>query len=405
MLVRALYWTVALSFSLALMDGCSLFLDLPPSTMAATDGGALAVDGFADAGAFDAGKIAQDGAVSADATQNACAPVDGGVVRWGLTSNQTTEHPVFTSASVYGSVRPGPSVMQMPNGFRMWWPRSEGNVHLAEATSLEGPWHAPGNPTPNSSSVVLFTKGSGFERVINGVSVIFVRGTYYMYYLAQDSNYAYTIGLATSSDGESWNRVSTGPIVTSVTGRSGLASIGSASAFYLDDGTDAYFYLMFFDANAPGSTLDPNPSYGYDGHYILRSKDPFFASNTRFQLNAAGSWTQGDTRTLAFFDADRYATAAYAPQLGRIAVFTGIRRAIWWNLEKPLEQSNIRTFENETHPGNSGFGMAVVRSPLGHLLLGQDCATLRLDAIYPFGDLNAAKEQDFAHYGVDIKAR
>jgi hypothetical protein len=192
-----------------------------------------------------------------------------------------------------------PAVIQDGAVFHLYWcaevDRGDAILH-AEASALEGPWHAAGDRGADTFDVVFRATGSRAD--FDGLhtcdpSVVRVGSRFYLYYggaRADDGPAAAgdpltAIGVASSADGLHFVRLNGGrPIVMAArTNRSFAAShlnygAGQPSAVYVPP----YVYLAFTDSTGSGA----NPGNGA-GQFAVRSRDPSFGIGVE-ELSVAG---------------------------------------------------------------------------------------------------------------------
>lgn len=128
--------------------------------------------------------------------------------------NDWTENttPLLTPASGYDWISM-PTVVERDGTWYMWYGRRDSSssnfeIALATASSIDGPWTKQGT--------VLSSAGTGWENdEVRGPDVIVVDGEFWMYYMGSNGD-VWQIGLARSSDGSTWTRESTNPVIESV---------------------------------------------------------------------------------------------------------------------------------------------------------------------------------------------
>lgn len=140
---------------------------------------------------------------------------------YSVTDLRGSDSAVLVNSNTYDSV---PSVMKDGNVYKMWWATGNNGdtIAYAESDSLYGPWRSPSSLEPNSFIYVF--SPSYIENTFDGLhvadpSVIKVNNIYYMYYgggpIVNSRPQITHIGLATSTDGVSWNRANSGqPIIS-----------------------------------------------------------------------------------------------------------------------------------------------------------------------------------------------
>ncbi|HEV7735663.1 MAG TPA: hypothetical protein VGR62_26045 [Candidatus Binatia bacterium] len=242
----------------------------------------------------------------------------------GVVGCYSTERPSTPNARVVVRAAKAdyePSIMLENGVYRMWW-CGDGNIYYAESTSLDSGWHRTGSGNPNCPAssqceIALPPRGTAgsFDRDdVCDPSVIKVGATYYMYYgannysnVASSFYYSTNVGLATSSDGITWSRVSTatdpllqttpaiGCPMTADPVHDCAYGLGQPSVFYDLEG-DGRYYMLFMqsalkactiDAQCDGSTGSCDVAAGYcrkGGNpprlFSVRASDAAFRTNT-----------------------------------------------------------------------------------------------------------------------------
>ncbi len=159
----------------------------------------------------------------------------------------------------------------------------------AQAASLDGPFHAAADPTPNSFDVALAPSKSPDR--FDGLhacdpNVIKLGGRFFLYYGGEASEGALTaIGVASGTDGVHFERMHGGAaIVTAARTNPDYAAnhltygAGQPAATVVG----AYVYLSFTDSTGSGVNRGNGAS-----QFALRSKDPGFGEGVE-ELTAAG---------------------------------------------------------------------------------------------------------------------
>ncbi|RSM80736.1 beta-xylosidase [Kibdelosporangium aridum] len=285
-----------------------------------------------------------------------------------------------------------PSVMVDSGRVRMWWcsqlvsnPPPGDDVLYAEAATPAGPF--------STARAVFGGAGQGFDgRHTCDPSVIRVNGTYYLYYTGapNDHSSGNAIGLATSADGVTWARAKGGePIVGSSyeVARSNTYGAGQPSALYLD----GWFYLMFTDTNGAGA---------YDngaGQFVLRSKDPVFASGV--EMLGHGGFKPGTGRERSVVDAFS-ADWMWIDALDAFAIgheTAGGTTITFWNRD-----FTAHPYEPVLVPGPWEEGPGLARRADGHapLSLTDPCGRIPIDVIRATRD--KAEPTDLKLFGLDL---
>ncbi|QFZ22092.1 glycoside hydrolase family protein [Saccharothrix syringae] len=294
-----------------------------------------------------------------------------------------------------------PSLMAEGGKVRMWWCSQLGtaqpagdDVLYAEAASPDGPFAAPGGAP---AVAVLSGSGAGFDAMHTcDPSVIKVDGTYYMYYTAAErDNHANgsALGVATSPDGLTWTRLG-GPLLapSNVVIRDNAYGAGQASALWLD----GWFYLMFTDTTGAAA------GWNGAGQFVLRSKDPAFASGVQ-ALGPGGFTSVPDTRSRPrsivdafsadwmFVDALQVFVVAHSTDQGTTLTF--------WN----------RDFTANPHPrvhlpGPWREGPGLLRTPTGHAPASPEdpCGRVPVDVVRATVSGESGAPTDLGHFGLDL---
>jgi hypothetical protein len=225
-----------------------------------------------------------------------------------------SDNPVFVNGASYDY---SPSVM-LDGVYRMWWccGSTSGGVagdHIcyAEASSLDGPWHAHGNGTANTHDEVFH--GTGNLGDFDGThtcdpSVIRVEdGTYYMYYggLAENAPSSWTrIGVASSPDGFNWTRLNGGKAIIDAARDPNANNLPNKYGAGQPSVTevDGLFYLIHTDTTGLGG----NQGNGA-GQYVLRSADPTFQNSVE-ELTSTGFVAKGSVPTTKYSLLEAFAT-------------------------------------------------------------------------------------------------
>lgn len=298
-----------------------------------------------------------------------------------------------------------PGVMTDGARTRMWWCSQLGkarpagdDVLYAEASSPAGPFRAPGG----SRATAVFSGNPGhFDGVHTcDPSVVKVDGTYFMYYTGAAGDHAHgnAIGLATSSDGVTWQRANDGePIVTPSYDRPGQNGygVGQPSAVYLD----GWFYLMFTDTTARVA------GWNGAGQFVLRAKDPAFTS----ELQALGddgfqpvdsTHEQRRKSVIDGFSADWM----WIEQLGAFAIAHqtehGTMLTFW-------DRGFTRNpYQKVAIPGPWKEGPGLRRTPEGHAPVSAEepCGLVPIDVVRATRERRGAPT-GLRGFGIDVRAR
>lgn len=284
---------------------------------------------------------------------------------------------------------------------RMWWcsqypgagPPGD-DILYGESASLDGPFTAPGGGVPPA---VLSGNPGQFDGAHTcDPSVIRVDGTYYLYYTGAAGDHALgnAIGLATSTDGVTWSR-SNNPVVGAAhdVHRDNLYGVGQPAAVYLD----GWFYLMFTD------TTGKDAGWNGAGQFVLRAKDPMFATGVESLTDKGFSAVPGTTapRTtsvvdafsadLEFSDALDAFVIAHETQDGTTLTF--------WNRDFTLHP-----YRAVVIPGPWQEGPGLVRRPDGHApaAAADPCGRVPFDVMRATQVGESGAPTDLRHYGLDV---
>jgi hypothetical protein len=326
------------------------------------------------------------------------------------TSNtRGSDTPVYVNAATYDY---SPTVM-LDGGYRMWWccGSTSGGVagdHIcyAEASSLDGPWHAHGNSAPNTHDEVFH--GTGNVNDFDGThtcdpSVLRVAdGTYYMFYGGISENTptpTWTrIGVASSVDGFAWTRLNGGkPIVDAA--RDPYAQnlpnkygAGQPSVTLVD----GLFYMIHTDTTGLGG----NQGNGA-GQYVLRSADPTFQAGVE-ELTKTGFVAKGAVPTTTYSLLEAFATDwQYSDLLDQFVDADdspdGTATVIHF-----FDHNMVRQPQDVKSPGHWTEEPAIVSRPDKHAIpWGGACGTLSIDIVRSVGG-STPGSWDLAHGGVDV---
>ena len=299
-----------------------------------------------------------------------------------------------------------PSVM-VEDGYRMWWccGLSAGvpgdHICHAEAASLDGPWHAHGDPTANTHDDTFH--GTGVLADFDGThtcdpSVLRVNGVYYMYYggISENAGQTWTrVGVAKSENGLSWTRLNGGkPIVDAARNpyTSGLPNsygAGQPTATFVD----GLFYLQFTDTTGLGG----NQGNGA-GQYVLRSPDPEFQSGVE-ELSATGFVPYGQTPHTGHSLLEAYGSdLVYADALdGFLVASVGNGIEVRYFDKTLTKQKGMYAV-----PAAWTEEPAIAARPDRHAMPAGDCATIPIDVMRSVGKAGMPGTWDLAHVGFDL---
>nr|WP_042197810.1 family 43 glycosylhydrolase [Kibdelosporangium sp. MJ126-NF4] len=306
--------------------------------------------------------------------------------------NHRLDGGVVAAAGENAQYNYAPSVMIDGGRVRMWWcsqlvsnPPPGDDVLYAESATPAGPF--------TNARAVFGGAGQGFDgRHTCDPSVIKVNGTFYLYYTGapNDHSSGNAIGLATSTDGLTWARAKGGePIVGSSNevARRNAYGAGQPSALYLD----GWFYLMFTDTNARGA--HDNGA----GQFVLRSRDPVFASGV--ETLGANGFQPGNGRERSVADAfsadwmwiDALDAFAIAHETADGTTIT------FWNRDFTAHPN-----EPVVIPGPWEEGPGLARQPDGHAPISatDPCGRVPIDVIRATRD--KAEPTDLKRFGLDL---
>jgi hypothetical protein len=357
-----------------------------------------ASDGAAAEAAFDASGDAIGADANGDGGGADAGPCAGEKATVGAAENpRGSNAPAFTRSSYDYA----PSVMHDGN-YRMWWCGGIAGDHIlyAEASSLDGPWHAHGSTTPNSYDDVFGPTGvvGDFDGAHTcDPSVVRVDGTYYMFYggLGKDGtpNNTTRIGVAQSPDGFGWTRPNSGkPIIDpaqSLAGKPNTYGAGQPSAFF----KDGQFYLAFTDTSAAGA----NPGNGA-GQFVLRSKDATFQNGVE-ELSATGFVPEPPASKREYKFTEAFSPDwTYAPAIDMylMVVHGGGGTEEVRFFDSAFQKLDSVTFDFDWHEGPG-----IAKRPDGQLDPTSACDRISIDVMRAVGadDVNS---WDLAHSGIDV---
>ncbi|WP_161606366.1 LPXTG cell wall anchor domain-containing protein [Microlunatus speluncae] len=190
-----------------------------------------------------------------------------------------------------------PTIIVENGVYRMWYCAQDpdgdvagDDILYAESSSAAGPFTGPGGGAP---TIVFEGRGDGSfdgQHTCDPSVVKADDGTYYLYYGAAVNDGETSIGVARSSDGLSWERMTATPIITAShqVDRGNDYGAGQPSVII----KDGLFYLIFTDTTGAGTL--PNGA----GQFAWRSADPTFATGTEvFTGSAWQPHTQQNSRS------------------------------------------------------------------------------------------------------------
>lgn len=296
----------------------------------------------------------------------------------------------------------GPTVMRDGDKTRMWWcsqyptggPPGD-DILYGESGTADGPFTGPGGTPPPA---VLSGDPGQFDAAHTcDPSVIRANGIYYLYYTGAAGDHALgnAIGLATSTDGVTWTRTGTAPIVgpSHDVHRDNLYGAGQPAAVYLD----GWFYLMFTD------TTGRDAGWNGAGQFVLRAKDPAFATGVQ-SLSDNGfvpvasttaprekSVVDAFSADLMWVDALDAFAIAHETQDGTTITF--------WNRD-----FTAHPYKALLVPGDWREGPGLVRAPDGHAPVSADdpCGRVPFDVVRATATGEAGAPTDLAHFGLDV---
>jgi hypothetical protein len=391
-----------------LSSACSSTEPTAPTDAAvdATGGGDGQVPG--DAGVADGDAARPADAPSPDAGDG--SSLDCGQPQLVGANPRGSDAPVYVNAATYDY---SPSVM-LDGVYRMWWccGSTGGGVagdHIcyAEASSLDGPWHAHGSQSPNTHDEVF--NGTGNVADFDGThtcdpSVVRVDGVYYMFYGGISENTPQPtwtrIGVAQSPDGFSWTRLNGGQAIVDAA-RNPYASnlpnaygAGQPSIVYLD----GLYYMVHTDTTGLGG----NQGNGA-GQYVLRSPDPTFQSNVE-ELTAGGFVPKGQAPYTGFSLLEAFATDwQYADAIDSFVVADDGPSGA--SIVLKLFGKDLAPLGHDVSiPGQWTEEPAIASRPDKHAVpWGGGCGTLAMDVMRSVGTGGQPGTWDLAHAGIDLQ--
>ncbi len=328
----------------------------------------------------------------------------GGVGPLDVVNPRGSDSPSFRRPKVYDYA---PTVM-LDGVYRMWWCGGIAGDHIlyAEASSLDGPWHAHGSTVPNSFNDVFAPTGHAqdFDAVHTcDPSVVRRRdGSYLMYYGGYgDQTHITEIGVATSLDGFSWSRLNNGkPIFVPARPALGGYGAGQPSAIELE----GKIYLAYTDTTGLGSN-----SVNGAGIYFLRSSDPTFNTGVE-EVGPNGFVPMTASRHTAYAPVQSFSIDwMYADALDAFVVASNNSADVTflWLFDrslKPLPNGN-GSFEVQ---GAWTEGPGIVTRPDKHALPNGNCTDIKVDLMRSVADgtgLQGPNGWDLAHDGIDLRLR
>ncbi|GAA1986857.1 beta-xylosidase [Amycolatopsis minnesotensis] len=297
----------------------------------------------------------------------------------------------------------GPSAMADGPTTRMWWcsqypsamPAGD-DILYGESPKVDGPFTAPGGGPPVA---VLSGNPGQFDGMHTcDPSVLRVDGTYYLYYTGAAGDHALgnSVGLATSADGITWTRANGGkPILNPAhdVHRDNNYGSGQPSVVYLG----GWFYLMFTDTTGRAA------GWNGAGQFLLRSKDPAFASGVEAlgEKGFAAAATTSAQRTRSLVDAFS-ADLMWVEALDAFVIAhetSGGTTLTFWDRD-----FTANPFRPVTVPGAWQEGPGLVRAPDGHAPLSQadPCGRVPFDVVRATVIGGANAPTDLRHFGIDV---
>ncbi|HEX6346978.1 beta-xylosidase [Umezawaea sp.] len=297
----------------------------------------------------------------------------------------------------------GPTVLVEDGRNRMWWCSQLGvavpagdDLLYAESASLTGPFAGRDGSV---AQPVLSGSVTGFDGVHTcDPSVIHVGQTYYLYYTGASGDHAHgnAIGVATSTDGISWQRANGGqPIIGPAydTTRDNTYGAGQPAALHVN----GWFYLMFTDTT--GSAAGWNGA----GQFVLRSKDPLFLAGVQALGVRGFSAVSGTNSPRARSVVDAFsADWMWVEALDAFAIAheteTGTS-ITFWNAD-----FTVQPYARITVPGPWREGPGLVRTSEGHAPIASDdpCGRVPIDVVRATVDGAAGAPTDLTHFGMDL---
>lgn len=329
------------------------------------------------------------------------------VLAWGQHAVFTTQNPTMAVARTGPGYDYVPTVM-FDGKYKMWWCGSRSNypgdhIFYAEATSLAGPWTAPGSNVPHSFAVALapshITGRFDADHTCDP-TVIRAGSEYYMFYGGTHNNApaqaSTAIGVAKSTNGINWVRLNNGhPILSSHPSRYPYAATrpygtGQPSVVFMN----GWFYMLHTDHLG----LASNSGNGA-GQYALRSQDPLFLqgvqamttsgwmviadqaagvpeAQTRYEARTSYSMVEAFSVDWTFADMINAFIIARHNEAG-VTDFT-----VTSNLDYGHQNLNSTRL---MVPGAWVDGPAIVRRPDGHAMAATTCGEVPLELMRSAG--------------------
>ena len=283
----------------------------------------------------------------------------------------------------------------------MWWcgqPPGQAvagdHILYAESSSLDGPFTS----RDGSAAFDVVFGGTGTGTFDNehtcDPSVVRANGVYYLFYGAeQKDGLPTTIGVASSPDGFSWERMNNGQAIVTQAGQQKTKSTygaGQPSAIYIN-GT---FLMMFTDTTGAGS--DANGG----GQYVWRSTDVTFQSNVEvFTSTGWQTMTDANSRSFSIVDAVT-ADWQYSDALDAfIVAHDSTAKEITLSFLDPNDFS--LKYADVSMAGSWTEGPGIVSRPDKHSVVSttNDCGRIPVDVMR---SCKGMPPTGLAHMGVDV---
>jgi hypothetical protein len=273
----------------------------------------------------------------------------------------------------------------------MWWCAGVAGDYIAyaEASSLDGPWHAHGSSVGGTFDLVFSPTGNtaDFDGThVCDPSVVRVDGVYYMYYggypattfPSPDGMATTRIGVARSVDGRSWTRLNGGrPILSPARDPRSVPNAYGAGQPAVTH-VDGWFYLTYTDTTGLGT----NPINGA-GQFVLRSRDPEFQDGVEtfdgrlFVPRSAGNATRFSL--VEAFSVDWMFSDV-------LSAFVLFRSAEDGQMAIDLyRESDLSRIASLRVPASWRDGPGLVRRPDGHAPPDTSCGSIPIDAVRAIG--------------------
>ncbi|MEV6237904.1 beta-xylosidase [Lentzea sp. NPDC051838] len=291
-----------------------------------------------------------------------------------------------------------PAVMLENGKVRTWWCSQMGSakpngddILYSEGPTADGPF--------STARAVFSGSGSSFDAMHTcDPSLIKLGDTYYMYYTgASRDNHANgsSVGVATSKDGLSWTRANNGQSIIAPAGdiiRENTYGAGQQSAIYLD----GWIYLLFTDTT--GYSAASNGA----GQFVLRSKDPLFASGIEalgpqgFKPVENGNRPRTRSVVEAYSSDWMWIEAASAFAIAHETV--GGTTITFWNKE-----FTRHPYEAVVIPGPWTEGPGLIRTPEGHAAINttDPCERVGIDVLRSTAKDGSGAPTNIHHFGLD----